>query len=228
MLNSYTVFGLQRETDEPLYLQWLNEHPTGYVLNSLRKINLDYLPLHRASCRAISHYKKSARQHSFTGKAYLKICAENKRDLLNWIREHGGEDFSDYCSKCKPYGSFDGLSDHYYDLNVYATRLEAAVNIARSNADARRERLKIAKKQPEKVAVLTMVFNRNPDVIAEVRERANGYCERCKAAAPFVRRSDNTPFLEVHHRIPLAQGGEDSVENALAVCPNCHRQAHFG
>ncbi|OOL15317.1 hypothetical protein BXQ27_32765, partial [Klebsiella aerogenes] len=26
----------------------------------------------------------------------------------------------------------------------------------------------------------------------------------------------------------LSNGGEDSVENAIALCPNCHRQAHFG
>ncbi|MEY8786001.1 HNH endonuclease [Citrobacter freundii] len=22
--------------------------------------------------------------------------------------------------------------------------------------------------------------------------------------------------------------GEDSVENAIALCPNCHREAHYG
>jgi len=26
----------------------------------------------------------------------------------------------------------------------------------------------------------------------------------------------------------LSQGGEDIVENAIATCPNCHRQLHFG
>ncbi|WP_163591073.1 HNH endonuclease, partial [Klebsiella variicola] len=39
---------------------------------------------------------------------------------------------------------------------------------------------------------------------------------------------DGTPFLEVHHIEWLSNGGEDSVENAIALCPNCHRQAHFG
>ncbi|MGH8437576.1 MAG: HNH endonuclease [Pseudomonas sp.] len=33
---------------------------------------------------------------------------------------------------------------------------------------------------------------------------------------------------EVHHKVRLADGGLDTVENAIAVCPNCHRQAHFG
>ncbi|MEE7094460.1 HNH endonuclease, partial [Escherichia coli O10] len=41
-------------------------------------------------------------------------------------------------------------------------------------------------------------------------------------------QEDGTPFLEVHHIEWLSKGGEDSVENAIALCPNCHRQAHYG
>ena len=44
----------------------------------------------------------------------------------------------------------------------------------------------------------------------------------------FNRKKDNTPYLEVHHIIRLADDGDDSVENAIALCPNCHREAHFG
>ncbi|CAH7245263.1 e14 prophage; 5-methylcytosine-specific restriction enzyme McrA (fragment) [Vibrio chagasii] len=58
--------------------------------------------------------------------------------------------------------------------------------------------------------------------------RANGTCEICYKPAPFIRKTDNTPYLEVHHKLPLAQGGPDTVDNVLALCPNCHRQAHFG
>ena len=72
------------------------------------------------------------------------------------------------------------------------------------------------------------VFKRNPDVIAEVLERASGKCEYCNKPAPFKRASDGTPYLEVHHEIFLSQGGDDSVDNAVALCPNCHKEAHFG
>ncbi|MCM7737031.1 HNH endonuclease [Enterobacter hormaechei] len=52
-------------------------------------------------------------------------------------------------------------------------------------------------------------------------------CQSCKSDAPFLK-VDGTPFLEVHHIEWLSNGGEDSVENAIALCPNCHRQAHYG
>lgn len=81
---------------------------------------------------------------------------------------------------------------------------------------------------PDSYEVTTKVFKRNADVIAEVLIRANGICEKCGKKAPFNRVSDGTPYLEVHHIKRLADGGEDTVENTMAVCPNCHRELHFG
>lgn len=93
---------------------------------------------------------------------------------------------------------------------------------------ARKARLKKASVQPTRVALRTWIFVRNPDVVAEVLQRAEGKCEQCQAPAPFIRASDGTPYLEVHHRVPLIEHGEDSVTNAIAVCPNCHRNFHYG
>lgn len=92
----------------------------------------------------------------------------------------------------------------------------------------RQRRLKASPKHAKRIEVQSSAFVRNPDVIAEVLERAGGVCEECRNPAPFVRKSDGTPYLEVHHVIQLAVGGEDTVENAIALCPNCHRKRHFG
>jgi 5-methylcytosine-specific restriction protein A len=81
---------------------------------------------------------------------------------------------------------------------------------------------------PIKVEVTSFVYQRNPYIVLRALQRANGVCERCLSAAPFIRNSDGTPYLEVHHKIPLAQGGEDTFENTVALCPNCHRLMHFG
>ena len=94
--------------------------------------------------------------------------------------------------------------------------------------DRRRSRLADAPRIPRRVITQHTDFVRNPDVIADVLERALGICERCGNKAPFTRKSDGTPYLEVHHKIMLAEGGEDTVQNAVALCPNCHRMAHYG
>jgi 5-methylcytosine-specific restriction endonuclease McrA len=98
----------------------------------------------------------------------------------------------------------------------------------RLSGEARRGRLEKAAKKPEQIQVLAWAFRRNADVVVEVLARAKGRCERCHSPAPFLRVRDGTPFLEVHHRVTLANGGEDTVENAIALCPNCHRLLHFG
>lgn len=121
-------------------------------------------------------------------------------------------------------GSLDTVSIE--ELN---NELEKSITSSRySSAKDREERLDKANKQPEQVEIRTRGFRRNADVIVTVLNRANGICERCKQKAPFVRKKDNTPYLEVHHKQQLSEGGDDSVENAIAVCPNCHRELHFG
>jgi len=70
-------------------------------------------------------------------------------------------------------------------------------------------------------------FNRDPAVTAWVLQEANGQCESCGGRAPFSRE-DGTPYLEVHHVHRLADGGPDTIENAIAICPNCHREFHYG
>lgn len=68
---------------------------------------------------------------------------------------------------------------------------------------------------------------RDPAVKAWVLETAKGDCEMCKLPGPFVT-VDGENFLEVHHVRWLSQNGSDTITNAVALCPNCHREAHYG
>ncbi len=94
--------------------------------------------------------------------------------------------------------------------------------------EQRAARLANAEKKPKQVVTHTISYVRNPDVIVEVLNRAAGYCEACNEAAPFISASTGNPYLEVHHVIKLSDEGEDTVANAQALCPNCHRKAHYG
>jgi len=57
-------------------------------------------------------------------------------------------------------------------------------------------------------------------------KRAEGKCESCLLEAPFVT-SSNRPYLEVHHIRRLSDGGPDDPLWVAAICPNCHREAHY-
>lgn len=110
-------------------------------------------------------------------------------------------------------------------LEVEANQLERAKKMSHQE---RLDELSNLPVKPKKIVVQQTVFLRNQLVVAEVLERANGHCEECKQPAPFLRDCDNTPYLEVHHKKWLADGGDDTVNNAIALCPNCHRKAHYG
>ena len=59
-----------------------------------------------------------------------------------------------------------------------------------------------------------------------VLRRANGVCEGCEILAPFYK-ADGSPYLEPHHTSRLADEGPDHPAQVIALCPNCHRRAHY-
>ena len=68
-------------------------------------------------------------------------------------------------------------------------------------------------------------YGRSPYVAEYAKRRARGLCDLCKEPAPFQTRNGR-PYLECHHIEWLAAGGEDTIENTVALCPNCHRKMH--
>ena len=76
----------------------------------------------------------------------------------------------------------------------------------------------------ERVAI---VHYRSEAVKRYVLLRANGKCEGCENNAPFNNKK-NQPYLEPHHTTRRADGGPDSPEHVVALCPNCHRRVHSG
>jgi 5-methylcytosine-specific restriction protein A len=124
---------------------------------------------------------------------------------------------------------FAKITEERFSLLEHLAEFEQQVQFSLQDSfEDRSKRLKVAIKLPLKMSVTTEVYRRNPDVVASVLLRANGYCEHCKKPGPFKRAKDGSIYLEVHHKIQLSNGGEDSVENAVALCPNCHRKHHFG
>jgi len=85
----------------------------------------------------------------------------------------------------------------------------------------------IGNRSPKVTPTDVTLFQRDAMVKAWVLQQANGKCEACEKSAPFYG-TDGTPYLEVHHVRQLADNGSDTVTNAVALCPNCHRELHYG
>ncbi len=93
-----------------------------------------------------------------------------------------------------------------------------------SDDELRARALKAPKKAGERL-VTGVVYERDQYVSLETKRRANGICALCKQPAPFTD-SKGDPYLETHHVEWISRGGDDSLENTVALCPNCHRRMH--
>lgn len=82
--------------------------------------------------------------------------------------------------------------------------------------------------RPERRDRVVADFVRDPLVVAGAIARANGVCETPACGHETFRRDDGSVFLEVHHITPLGEGGDDTLANAAALCPMCHRELHYG
>ena len=81
-------------------------------------------------------------------------------------------------------------------------------------------------KKPKEVTRTTIVIERDAYVSQYAKRRAKGICQLCGDKAPFVKRNGE-PYLETHHIVWLSKGGEDSINNVVALCPNCHKKMHY-
>jgi len=80
--------GMQRFVDDDRgYLDWLDHHPDGFVINTGRTPSAAYLMLHRAGCGTITG--QPARGITFTGE-FVKVCGE-RNELEEFAGHLGGQ-----------------------------------------------------------------------------------------------------------------------------------------
>ena len=89
--------------DDKAYQQWLTAHPNGYVVNTNKGVNQNYMVLHKATCSHVSNFD-SRKDGAFTQRDFMKACASDIEHLRNWAKAHGRADgsFSGTCGVCRP------------------------------------------------------------------------------------------------------------------------------
>lgn len=105
--------------------------------------------------------------------------------------------------------------------DIASTKTDEALDVLRAKA------LSAASLKPDKKSSAREYYERSAIVAKYVLARACGKCELCDKEAPFLRK-DNTPYLEPHHILRLADEGPDHPGSIAALCPNCHREVHYG
>lgn len=90
------------------------------------------------------------------------------------------------------------------------------------------KRTKSIATKPNKKRAITTVYERDPWLVALRRARADNHCEVPNCAYPAFLAKDGSDYCEVHHIVPLSDGGSDTLENMICLCPSHHVEAHRG
>lgn len=118
-------------------------------------------------------------------------------------------------------------SEKYAENELESDLLKAVERNAKLSLEELENLINNKKCDRRSIIVESSRFYRDPDIVSYALKRANGVCECCNSPAPFAKKNGDK-YLEVHHLIPLSEQGEDKIENVCAVCPNCHRELHYG
>ena len=188
--------------------------PNQYgVWNTRSIIALDRLKMLPIRIIGIGAYYVALNNKLHEMKEILKTDLTTLDLFLGYIFDKPKEYFEEY-------KIFENLEEFEGDLDIQITSIKSF--------DKEILLKKIKKKKPLKEFQYTIKqYSRNLYVIKLALQRANGTCECCNESAPFLRM-EGSPYLEIHHLIPLSEEGNDDIDNVSAICPNCHKELHFG
>lgn len=84
----------------------------------------------------------------------------------------------------------------------------------------------VHQKEPNKQEYLRETFARDRGWVKQAKEKFGSYCLHPSCKNTF-NKENGLPYIEVHHIVPLFEGGEDAVWNLAVVCAHHHKMAHF-
>ncbi len=116
-----------------------------------------------------------------------------------------------------PVAPINGISDLENPDPAELTKLSMSELVARSQMISGPHEPKLSQ---------TTVYFRDAYLKERVKKIADGKCQLCGNNAPFIDKTGE-PYLEEHHVKRLADGGTDTIDNVVAICPNCHRKVHI-
>ena len=171
------------------------------------------------------------------GNAAIASHAEMGRDLLLFRKTPTGLRFEDmmiyagHHMEQAPDRNGDLRQAIVFELRPLEAVEEATEKIEPSvGADLATMRMlamEAAHPSPRSRGAKITVVERSRRVRDYVVARADGRCEGCNGAAPFLR-ANGVPYLEPHHIRRLGDGGPDDPHFVIGLCPNCHRRVHSG
>ncbi len=74
----------------------------------------------------------------------------------------------------------------------------------------------------EKITINGKIYKRHNYLMVQIKKYRDYKCQFCST---IIRKANGGYYIEACHIKPKAEGGKDSLDNILILCPNC-QQVH--
>jgi hypothetical protein len=197
------------ENDEEGYADYLVGHPSSFVGNMLKTLRPTYFVIHAATCPSITPASsRSGEPGAFTSRAYRKVTAERREEIVEWARSKGFVEPRD-CSRCLV--EINSPAEFEY---LYPDEVTDAVTYPEG-----------ATRQ-----VLVNAYERSDAARRDCLAAHGSRCCVCAFDFGEVFGELGAGFIHVHHltELSLIRTGYlvDPVRDLRPICPNCHAMAH--
>jgi hypothetical protein len=81
---------------------------------------------------------------------------------------------------------------------------------------------------PEKIDTIIQIWRRNRLIVSDQKRRVKNRCEIPGCQYQPFNKDSGEQYSEAHHIIPLGRAGSESPKNLAILCPNHHREIHYG
>ncbi len=195
------------------YFEWMNNHSSGFVVNTLRAQNSKYFLLHKSKCYHITNMNGRT-EGAFTERNYIKLCSDDINELKSWfitnnLRFPGN---FDECRTCSPLVSQSPIKKN---ICLFPETIDDDKNEYYEGA---------------KIQVLVNSYERNLHARSKCLDFYGYSCSVCQINFEMTYGIIGKEFIHVHHLKEISEIGNEYVIKPIhdlrPICPNCHSMIH--
>jgi HNH endonuclease len=178
-------------------------------------------------------FRRAVREFERDNSAFLKKYCRGRNAINTRIVSDNGTYPANAIFRCVNHEAITG-GQRYNTSDSYSLAKKMGFKIEKGDAFTRANTLPsvpTGNPTPDQRKYTTNEYLRDSKVRRYVAKKALGVCECCKNrgfnSQVFVK-PNGSGYVETHHIVPVGEGGQDVVENVIALCPNHHMEAHHG
>lgn len=189
------------------------------------------LNVRRLTESSAKHYAQALR----TVSRYLREAHLIAGDIYSVDKLHELKSLRDALKQISSFVEQDEVGNRMYTagLNRYIEFAELNQGRGASSSQVNIGLLDAMVEKPTKKPKVAFGWNRDRVIVEQVLKADKFKCEIDPCHKTFIARKNDEMYLEGHHLIPISRQDEfekslDVYANIIGLCPNCHRQLHFG